>query len=84
MCANNTKVDVYDPWVSKEEAEQEYDVAPVSKPEQGIYDAIIIAVGHQQFAAMGMESIRKLGKRDDHLVYDLKYLFPAGQTDLRL
>ncbi len=80
----NTKVDVYDPWVSKEEAEQEYDIAPVSKPEQGIYDAIIIAVGHQQFAAMGMESIRKLGKQDDHLVYDLKYLFPADQTDLRL
>ncbi|AXS82524.1 Vi polysaccharide biosynthesis UDP-N-acetylglucosamine C-6 dehydrogenase TviB [Marinobacter sp. Arc7-DN-1] len=80
----NTKVDVYDPWVSKKEAEQEYDIAPVSEPEQGIYDAIIIAVGHQQFAAMGMESIRKLGKQDDHLVYDLKYLFPADQTDLRL
>ncbi|GBO87152.1 Vi polysaccharide biosynthesis UDP-N-acetylglucosamine C-6 dehydrogenase TviB [Marinobacter salsuginis] len=80
----NTQVDVYDPWVSKEEAEQEYGIAPVSELEHGVYDAIIIAVGHQQFAAMGMGSIRKLGKQDDHLVYDLKYLFPANQTDLRL
>lgn len=80
----NTQVDVYDPWVSKEEAEHEYGIAPVSELEYGVYDAIIIAVGHQQFAAMGMGNIRKLGKQDDHLVYDLKYLFPSSQTDLRL
>ena len=80
----NTQVDVYDPWVSKEEAEHEYGIAPVSELEHGVYDAIVIAVGHQQFAAMGMGNIRKLGKQDDHLVYDLKYLFPANQTDLRL
>jgi UDP-N-acetyl-D-glucosamine/UDP-N-acetyl-D-galactosamine dehydrogenase len=80
----NTQVDVFDPWVSKEEAKHEYDIVPVSELENGVYDAIIIAVGHQQFAAMGMGKIRKLCKQDDHLVYDLKYLFPADQTDLRL
>jgi len=80
----NTQVDVYDPWVSSEEASHEYGITPVREPEQGVYDAIIISVGHRQFEAMGMEQIRCLGKDDGHLVYDLKYLFPADQTDLRL
>lgn len=80
----NTQVDVYDPWVSSEEACHEYGITPVGEPEQGLYDAIIISVGHRQFKAMGIDSIRRLGKDDGHLVYDLKYLFPADQTDLRL
>ena len=80
----NTKVDVYDPWVSAEEASFEYGITPIREPESGVYDAIIISVGHRQFKAMGMARIRSLGKEDGHLVYDLKYLFPADQTDLRL
>ncbi|WP_111495781.1 Vi polysaccharide biosynthesis UDP-N-acetylglucosamine C-6 dehydrogenase TviB [Marinobacter bohaiensis] len=80
----NTKVDVFDPWVSVPEAEDEYGIVPVEEPAQGAYDAIIIAVGHQQFKAMGIESIRNLGKSAGHLIYDLKYLFPAGQSDIRL
>lgn len=80
----NTRVDVYDPWVSLEEARNEYGITPVGELEQGLYDAIVISVGHRQFKAMGMDRIRRLGKDDGHLVYDLKYLFPADQTDLRL
>ena len=80
----NTEVDVFDPWVSTEVASHEYGITPVGEPAQGAYDAIIICVGHGQFKAMGVENIRSLGKRDGHLVYDLKYLFPANQTDLRL
>jgi len=80
----NTKVDVYDPWVSSEESIHEYGIAPVGEPESGVYDAIIISVGHRQFKAMGMERIRSFGKENGHLVYDLKYLFPADQTDIRL
>ncbi|GAB5477338.1 MAG: Vi polysaccharide biosynthesis UDP-N-acetylglucosamine C-6 dehydrogenase TviB [Marinobacter nauticus] len=79
----NTNVDVYDPWVSKPEAEEEYGIVPVDEPDSGTYDAIIIAVGHQQFQNMGAEQIRRLGK-ESHLIYDLKYLFPADQSDLRL
>ena len=80
----NTSVDVYDPWVSPEEALHEYGIQPIEHPQQGNYDAVVIAVGHQQFKAMGMETIRTLGKPEANLVYDLKYLFPADQTDLRL
>lgn len=79
----NCHVDVFDPWGSVEEAQAEYGIIPVSLPEQGKYDSIIIAVAHHQFLEMGVEEIRKLGK-PGHLLYDLKYLFPAEASDLRL
>ncbi|WP_166839379.1 Vi polysaccharide biosynthesis UDP-N-acetylglucosamine C-6 dehydrogenase TviB, partial [Rheinheimera pleomorphica] len=41
--------DVFDPWVNSDEAQHEYGITPLSTPEQGAYDAVILAVGHQQF-----------------------------------
>jgi len=76
-------VDVYDPWVSVAEAEREYGITPVMKPDIAAYDGIILAVAHQQFKAMGADAIRRFG-RSSHVLYDLKYIFPAGATDLRL
>lgn len=79
----NIKVDVYDPWVDVEEAQHEYGITPVSQPEVGAYDGVILGVAHKQFAEMGIEAIRALGK-PQHVLYDLKYLFSAEQTDIRL
>lgn len=76
-------VDVYDPWVGAEEAKQEYDIDLVSSPEPGAYDAIILAVAHEQFVAMGSQAIHALGKAE-HVLYDLKYILPASESDLRL
>ncbi|MEK0363759.1 Vi polysaccharide biosynthesis UDP-N-acetylglucosamine C-6 dehydrogenase TviB [Pseudomonas sp. CBC3] len=74
---------VYDPWVSASEAQQEYGITPVSEPQAGAYDAIILAVSHEQFRQMGAAAIRALGK-DKHVLYDLKYLLAADESDLRL
>lgn len=76
-------VDVYDPWVDAEEAVHEYGIRPVDKPASGQYDAIILAVAHNEFKQMPIADIRALGTADA-IVYDLKYLFPANQTDARL
>ena len=76
-------VDVYDPWVSAEEAKHEYGLDMVAKPRKGRYDAIVLAVAHDQFKAMGEAKIRALGKKA-HVLYDLKYLLPALGSDLRL
>lgn len=76
-------VDVYDPWVDPGEAAAEYRLRPVNRPEPGAYDALILAVGHRQFTEMGITGIRALGK-PNAIVYDVKYLFPADQTDGRL
>jgi len=76
-------VDVYDPWVSVEEAQHEYGISPIAQPQQGTYDGIVLAVAHQQFAAMSEQDYRQLGKAQ-HVLYDLKYVLPEGQSDLRL
>lgn len=79
----NCDVTVYDPWVSMEEAQHEYGITTVAEPQQGVYDAIILAVAHRQFKEMGSEVIRALGK-PLCVLYDLKYALLPSQSDLRL
>lgn len=79
----NVEVDVYDPWVDPEEAVHEYGIRPIAELPQGAYDGIVLAVAHHQFADMGAPAIRALGKKS-HVLYDLKYLLTAEQSDLRL
>lgn len=76
-------VDCYDPWINASDAEHEYNITPVKAPEQGVYDAVIVAVAHKQFKAMGAEGIRSFGK-PEHVLYDLKYILPTEAADLRL
>jgi UDP-N-acetyl-D-galactosamine dehydrogenase len=76
-------VDVCDPWVKLEEASKLYDVNLVVELSEGTYDGIIIAVSHSEFFSRGVEWCRTLG-RDEHVLYDLKSLFPRTLTDLRL
>ena len=79
----NCNVDVYDPWVDKEEAQHEYDITPIEKPIQGKYDAIILAVSHNEFKKMGMDALRRLGRKN-HILYDIKYILKANEVDGRL
>ena len=79
----NCQVDVYDPWVSKQESGKEYCVTPILEPKSGTYDAIIIAVAHRQFKALGAPAIRAFGK-PNCLIYDLKYVLKTSESDLRL
>ncbi len=76
-------VDVYDPWVDKQEAKREYNVSPIDSPSDGQYDAIVIAVAHQQFKEMGAKQIRAFGK-NNAVVFDIKYILPADTADGRL
>ena len=77
------QVDVHDPWVDAESARHEYDLDPIAEPKQGDYDAIIIAVGHRQFAALGAEGLRAYGK-PGAVLYDVKYVLPLDAVDGRL
>ena len=76
-------IEVYDPWIDKEESIREYGITPVEQPKPGKYDAVIIAVAHHQFKAMGITAIRALGKKN-HVLYDIKYILPAEKVDGRL
>jgi len=80
----NTQVDIYDPWVNVEDAEHEYGLRCLADiPTHGHYDAIILAVGHQQFISMGAQGIKAFGK-PGAVIYDVKSVFPLGTADGRL
>ena len=79
----NCNVDVYDPWVDKDEARNEYNIMPIDHPIKGKYDAILLAVLHDEFKGLSLSQIKAFG-RDNHVLYDIKYLFPADQIDGRL
>lgn len=76
-------VDVYDPNVSESAALLQSGVSLKTELKQGFYDGIIVAVAHQQFINMGAAKIRALGK-GSAVLFDLKSIFEASQTDLRL
>jgi UDP-N-acetyl-D-galactosamine dehydrogenase len=79
----NINVDIMDPWCLKEDAENEYSVSLTETPEKGKYDAIILAVAHDEFKIMGADAIHELGK-DEHVLYDLKYVLDKKDVDMRL
>ncbi|MCE9664003.1 Vi polysaccharide biosynthesis UDP-N-acetylglucosamine C-6 dehydrogenase TviB [Halomonas sp. M5N1S17] len=79
----NVVVDVYDPQVNKAEAERVYGIRPVESPEVDAYDAIVLAVAHREFRELRAEVIHGWGK-PEHVLYDLKFVLPKGQVDLRL
>jgi UDP-N-acetyl-D-galactosamine dehydrogenase len=79
----NVNIDVYDPWVIPEDAQHEYGVTPVREIEPGKYDAIILAVAHDEFRAIGSEKLHSYGK-PVHVLYDLKYMLPKSESDMRL
>ena len=78
-------VDIHDPWVDPDEAQQEYgiNILQSHQLDTSHYDAIILAVGHQQFKDMGVEKIRALGKKRC-VLFDVKYILPKSQVDARL
>ncbi|MDC5165881.1 Vi polysaccharide biosynthesis UDP-N-acetylglucosamine C-6 dehydrogenase TviB [Acinetobacter baumannii] len=76
-------LDIYDPWVDSAEVEGEYGLAPVTELKQDHYDAIVIAVAHDQFKAMSSQELIALGKQK-HVLYDLKYVLDKEQSDIRL
>ena len=79
---HNMEVNVYDPWVNPSEAEKEYGIVLLEKLGAD-YDGIILAVAHDQFKQLSIEEIRSYGK-ENHIIYDLKYIYKANDTDLRL
>ena len=80
----SAQVDVYDPWVDTAEAQHEYGLTPIEAPEQGVYDAIVLAVGHDEFRALGGKGVRAFGKPEASIVYDVKYVLPRDWVDGRL
>jgi len=79
----HARVDVYDPWVDADEARHEYGIEPITRLEEKQYDAIVLAVAHDQFKALGAAGIRRLGKAQC-VLFDVKHVLPRGCSTGRL
>jgi UDP-N-acetyl-D-galactosamine dehydrogenase len=79
----NCNVDVYDPWVDKNEALYEYNIELIKEPQKSNYDGILLAVAHDEFKELSADKIRDYGK-NAHVLYDIKYLLQSNESDGRL
>ena len=80
----NAEVDVWDPWVTLEQARAEYGITLLTEqPPQGVYDAVVVAVAHTEFAKLGAAEIRKLA-RPNAVLFDVKGVFAKDLSDGRL
>ena len=79
----HANVDIYDPWVDSAEAKAAYGYNMINELTPGKYDAVILAVSHNEFRALGIEGIKQLTK-DIHVIYDVKHVLPKDTVDGRL
>lgn len=78
------EVDIYDPWISVDEAAQEYGIHCLrEQPRSNYYDAIVVAVGHNQFKKLGEPGLKDFGKSLS-VLFDVKGVLPYGSSDGRL
>lgn len=78
------QVDIYDPWADADQARREYATELLTtSPAADSYDAIVLAVAHDEFRALGAEGARRFG-RGNALLYDIKSLYPLAEVDARL
>ncbi len=78
------QVDIHDPWVDPAVARHEYGLELLDgEPEAGRYDAVVLAVAHDQYRELGAGGARRYG-RAGALLYDIKSLYPRDQVDARL
>jgi len=77
------QVEIYDPWADSKECKHEYGRGLLKSLKPGRYDAVIVAVAHREFRALGARGARRLCKKR-HVLYDIKNVFPAAEVDGRL
>ena len=76
-------VEIYDPMVTTEEAHHEYGLSLIDAPKAGSYDAVLLAVAHQDYRAVDLGRINDLTK-EVAVIYDLKYALSRDVADIRL
>jgi len=83
LAEQGARVDVWDPWIDADEARAEYGLDLLAAPAPGAYDAIVLAVAHEQFTELGVEAIRGFGTPAS-VLFDVKSVLPKAASDLRL
>ena len=76
----NVCVTVYDPWANPEVARHEYGLEIKNKLPEARYDAIVLAVAHQEFAGLKTDRLTS----EKHVVFDVKGFWEKDRVDARL
>ena len=79
----SSNVHIYDPIIKERDAYSTYNIKLITSPNKDFYDAIIIAVAHNIFRELGLKKIKSFCRKNS-IIYDLKYLLPAEDSDIRL
>jgi UDP-N-acetyl-D-galactosamine dehydrogenase len=74
------KVDIYDPWASQEEVQHEYNLSLIENPTDGVYDAVVLGVAHNDFKTLDLNRF----KATSAVVYDVKGVLNIAEIDARL
>ena len=74
------KITVYDPWANTERVEKEYQVKVTNNKPTDKFDAIILAVAHNEFLTMDLKALQK----EKSVIYDVKGILPRDIIDGRL
>ncbi len=81
LATYNTNLTVYEPIADCDEVKEEYGISIVDKFENGVYfDAIILAVAHNEFYDIDLKKIRK----ENSIIYDIKGFYDNEMVDYRL
>lgn len=75
-------ITIYDPWANPAAVKHEYDIEITSEQPTDKYDAVILAVGHDQFKEIDVRSY--LANPTDGVIYDVKGILPREIVDGRL
>lgn len=75
-----SNIDIYDPWANVEKVKSEYGIDIMSNLPKKKYEAIILAVAHEQFKDIDFSDLKK----DLSVIYDVKGILPRNIIDGRL
>lgn len=73
-------ITIYDPWAGVESVKKEYGINIVKKLDNKKYDAVILAVAHNEFLTLDIKSLLKANS----VVYDVKGVLERSLVDDRL
>ena len=79
----NVQVDVHDPWVDPQAATSEYNIQLITSPSSNSYDAVVLAVAHDEFLTLGSTGIKTFLK-PEHVLFDVKGVLPRAEVTARL
>ncbi len=79
----HAKVDVFDPWADEKQAKQFFGITLQKELKQNHYDAVLLAVAHNEFIQLGESGIRNTLNKNG-IVFDIKGMLPSDSVDERL